>query len=279
MTVYDILRTTARERVSDGAQTPVLTGERTAERTLVLIWPQLGDFDSLEYAWWVMRDWERLRAEHIDVRAVGIGDRASGQKFAEFTQFPADCLWVDPSADLHRQLDLYSGLTIDWPILRPSQAAWVNLMLMCAGIASPGTLREVLRGYTGDRTAPQLIGDEETIEDTPLPTMKGSFFRWAGGSGFQRPFELATLRLRNMTEVLSHWSTYVPDAQYMTQRGGTFLFNQAGELLYEYRDRGILGFAENMSNPLSFLWDETATTAPAATDPTQPSNDLPSSIS
>ena len=56
-----------------------------------------------------------------------------------------------------------------------------------------------------------------------------------------------------MTEVLSHWSTYVPDARYMTQRGGTFLFNQGGEVLYEYRDRGILGFAENMSDPLAFF--------------------------
>ncbi|MEB3338620.1 MAG: hypothetical protein VKJ46_14220 [Leptolyngbyaceae bacterium] len=37
------------------------------------------------------------------------------------------------------------------------------------------------------------------------------------------------------------------------QRGGTFLFDAQGELLYEHRDRGILGFAANMSNPLSFL--------------------------
>jgi hypothetical protein len=41
----------------------------------------------------------------------------------------------------------------------------------------------------------------------------------------------------------------------MTQRGGTFLVDQSGEVLYEYRDRGILGFAENMSYPLSFLFD------------------------
>jgi hypothetical protein len=278
MTVYDILQATTRERVSDGAHTPVLSNDGWAQRTLVLIWPQLGDFDSLEYAWWLMRDWERLQAEKIAVRAVGIGDRASGQKFAEFTQFPADCLWVDPTAALHHDLQLYSGLTIDWPILRPHQAAWVNLMLMCAGIASPGTLREVLRGYTGDRTAPQLIDDNETVDDTPLPPMKGSFFRWAGGSGFQRPFELATLRLRNMTEVLSHWSTYVPDAQYMTQRGGTFLFNQAGDLLYEYRDRGILGFAENMSDPLSFLWSDSSSSTPLPTDETHQSSDRPSSI-
>jgi hypothetical protein len=75
----------------------------------------------------------------------------------------------------------------------------------------------------------------------------------AGGGGFQRPFELATLRLRNMTEVLSNWSTYVPDSVYLTQRGGTFLFDGEGNLLYQYRDRNILGFAENMTNPLSFL--------------------------
>ena len=278
MTVYDILRTTAKERVSDGAHTPLLLGDVPAERTLVLIWPQLGDFDSMEYAWWIRRDWERLQDENIAVHAVGIGDRAAGQKFAEFTGFPADCLWVDPTAALHRDLQLYSGLTTDWPLLRPSQVAWVNLMLMCAGIASPGTLREVLRGYTGDRTAPQLIDDEETVDDTPLPSLKGSFFRWAGGSGFQRPFELATLRLRNMTEVLNHWSTYVPDAQYMTQRGGTFLFNSAGDLLYEYRDRGILGFAENMSNPLSFLWGDSPTESNPIIDQTNQSSERPSSI-
>ncbi len=56
-----------------------------------------------------------------------------------------------------------------------------------------------------------------------------------------------------MTEVLTNWKTYVPNSTYLTQRGATFLFNQQGELLYEHRDRAILGFAANMSSPLSFL--------------------------
>ena len=112
-------------------------------------------------------------------------------------------------------------------------------MLMCAGIGSPGTLAEVFRGYWGDRRAPQLIGEEEVIYARPLPPFKGSFFNLAGGKGFQRPFELATLRLRNMAEVLSHWKTYVPDGVHLTQRGGTFLFNAQGELLYEYRDSNL----------------------------------------
>ena len=262
MNVYEQLHQTQRQRVSDGALAPVWPAAEPASRVLLLVWSQLGDFDSLEYAWWLRRDWARLQAEDIIVRAIGIGDRAAGQQFAQFTGFPAEALFVDPTATLHRELDLYEGLSVNWPGLKPSQTAWVNLMLMCAGIASPGTLREVLRGYTGDRTAPQLIDDDVVIDDTPLPPLKGAFFQRAGGRGWQRPFELATLRLRNMTEVLGKWGTYVPDAQYMTQRGGTFLFDAAGQLLYEHRDRGILGFAENMSYPLSFLFADGDPAAP-----------------
>ena len=124
---------------------------------------------------------------------------------------------------------------------------------MCAGIGSPGTLAEVLRGYTGDRSAPQRIADDETIQAGPLPPIRGSFFASAGGSGFQRPFELATIRLRNMTEVLGHWRTYVPRDDFLTQRGGSFLLDVDDAILYEHRDRGILGFSETMARPLSFL--------------------------
>ena len=262
MNVYEQLRQTHRQRVSDGAIAPVWPATESAARVLLLVWSQLGDFDSLEYAWWLRRDWAKLQAAGIVVRAIGIGDHGAGQQFAQFTGFPADSLFVDPTATLHRELELYAGLSVNWPGLKPSQTAWVNLMLMCAGIASPGTLREVLRGYTGDRTAPQLIDDDTVIDDTPLPPLKGSFFQRAGGRGWQRPFELATLRLRNMTEVLGKWGTYVPDAQNMTQRGGTFLFDAAGQLLYEHRDRGILGFAENMSYPLSFLFADDDPAAP-----------------
>jgi hypothetical protein len=124
---------------------------------------------------------------------------------------------------------------------------------MCAGFGSPGTLAEVLRGYTGDRQAPQRIADDETIQAGPLPPIQGSFFSMAGGKGFQRPFELATLRLRNMAEVMAHWRTYVPSDNFLTQRGGTFLLDADDTLLYSYRDRGILGFSATMARPLRFL--------------------------
>lgn len=253
MSPYTLLQQTQAQRVSDGTTLPLLHGCESAPRLLVLVWPQLGDFDSLEYAAWIGREASKLQLQHVTVRAIGIGDRASGQQFCRFTQFPEEALFVDPTASLHRQLGLYPGLSLKIPGLSLAQLAWLNLLLMCAGIGSPGTLKEVLRGYRGDRNAPQLIADEETVELLSLPALKGSIFQRAGGKGYQRPFELATVRLRNMVEVFSHWQTYVPDPTYLTQRGATFLFDASGTLIYEHRDRGILGFAANMSRPLTFL--------------------------
>jgi len=253
MNLYAILSQTNRQRVSDGTVVPILSGSEFAPRQLVLLLPQLGDFDSLEYAWWLQRESHQIQAAGIVIRAVGIGDRNAGQQFCAYTNFPSDCLFVDPTAELHQILNLYPGLSFNLSGLSVAQNAWLNLLLMCAGIGSSGTLAEVFRGYRGDRQAPQLIADDEIVHAFPLPPPKGSVFQWAGGKGFQRPFELATLRLRNMTEVLSHWKTYVPDAAYLTQRGATFLLSDRGDLLYEHRDRGILGFASDMSNPLSFL--------------------------
>lgn len=251
MNVYSVLQQSQLQLVSSGETSAIF--ENHNNKTLILLWSQLGDFDNLEYAWWLNRESHTLETAGITVKAIGIGDRNSGIKFCEYTGFDPQCLYVDPTAAIHRKLGLYQGLTVKFPGLSAKNSALLNLMLMCAGIASPGTLSEVFRGYKGDRTAPQLIADEQVIKDTPLPAIKGSMFKLAGGGGFQRPFELATLRLRNMTEVLSNWHTYVPDATYLTQRGGTFLFNESGELIYEHRDRNILGFAANMSDPLSFL--------------------------
>jgi hypothetical protein len=216
------------------------------QRRLVLLLSQLGDFDSLEYAQALVPVLPQLESAGIAVLAIGIGDEAGRQRFCAFTGFPLECLEVDAEPQLHRALGLYEGL-------QQIGGPWPNLLLMCAGIGSPGTLAEVLRGYRGDRSAPQRIADEETIQAGPLPPIKGSFFARAGGIGFQRPFELATVRLRNMSEVLGHWRTYVPRDDFLTQRGGTFLLEADDTLLYSHRDRGILGFSATMARPLSFL--------------------------
>jgi hypothetical protein len=173
MEPFSLLKATERQRVSDGKVAPVLSGCENAAYGLVVVWPQLGDFDSLEYAWWLQREAATLKQKHITVRAVGIGDRNSGQKFCDYTGFPADCLFVDPTAELHQQLNLYAGLSWKVPGLKPGQQAWVNLMLMCAGLGSPGTLAEVFRGYRGDRQAPQLIDNESQGRGHPPACISG----------------------------------------------------------------------------------------------------------
>jgi hypothetical protein len=204
----------------------------SGRRRLVVLFPQLGDFDSLEYGQALADALPRLQASGIGLLAIGIGEPAGAERFCRHTGFPRQQLEVEAEPHLHRQLGLYEGLA-------PRFGPWPALLLMCAGVGSPGTLTEVLRGYSGDRSAPQRL-------DAPL-------FDLAGGHGFQRPFELATVRLRNMIEVLGHWRTYVPRDDFLTQRGGTFLLDADDALLYSHRDPGILGFSATMARPLSFL--------------------------
>ena len=221
-------------------QAPALLLQRLArhpemvpgQRRLVVLFSQLGDFDSLEYAQALATALPQLQDAGIALLAIGIGEEAGAERFCHHTGFPRAQLVVEAEPRLHRELGLYEGV-------RSPLGPWPSLLLMCAGIGSPGTLAEVLRGYTGDRSAPQRLQD-------PL-------FGLAGGEGFQRPFELATVRLRNMIEVLGHWRTYVPRDDFLTQRGGTFLLEADDSVLYSHYDAGILGFSATMNRPLSFL--------------------------
>jgi hypothetical protein len=200
-------------------------------RRLVVLLGQLGDFDSLEYAQALAAALPELAAAGIAVLLIGIGNGAGADRFCAYTGLPRQLLQVDEEPLLHRRLGLYAGL-------QTPGGPWPALLLMCAGIGSPGTLAEVLRGYSGDRQAPPRL-------EMPLFDLVGR--------GYQRPFELATLRLRNMVEVLGRWRTYVPSDAHLTQRGGTFLLEGDDTLLYSHRDAGILGFSATMARPLSFL--------------------------
>ncbi len=206
--------------------------ERGVKR-LILLLTQLGDFDSMEYAQVLVPELSRLDQAGIQPFGIAIGNEEGADRFCWFTGFPRAQLRVVPNADLHRSVDLSPGLQV-------VGGPWPSLLLMCAGIGSPGTLAEVLRGYTGDRSAPARFDNS-------------FLFRLAGGSGFQRPFELATVRLRNMKEVLTNWRLYVPSNAYITQRGGTFLLDEHDSVLYVHRDQGILGFSQTMNQPLAFL--------------------------
>ena len=215
-------------------------------KRLVIVMGQLGDFDSMEYAQALVPRLPEIEAAGITAQAIAIGHEEGAERFCRFTGFPRSMMLLEAGAELHHALGLYSGFQV-------LGGPWPGFLLMCAGVGSPGTLQEVFRGYRGDRRAAAIFDDDETIRAWPLPAFPGSMFARAGGRGFQRPFELATLRLRNMGEVLSNWRTYVPVDDHIAQRGATYLLDTEGEVLYQYKETHLLGFAVDMAHPLAFL--------------------------
>lgn len=89
----------------------------------------------------------------------------------------------------------------------------------------------------GDRAAPPVFNCGSNVD---LP-WKDAFI--LVGSGYQRPFELATLRLMNMSTILSNWSVLAPaDQDLLVQRGGVLVFKDAA-LTWRHNDEGILRYA------------------------------------
>ncbi len=213
---------------------------------LILVLGLLGDFDSLEYIQDIVSILPRISTSGIQLQVIGIGTEASKRRFSVFTGLPENFIAVVPDNSLHRSLGLYV-----YPENHFSNL--LNLILMCLGIGSPGTLKEVLRGYTGDRKAMQCIANDELVRLGKLPPFSGSIFKAAGGEGFQRPFEKATLRLINMIEVVNNWKTYMFRSDCLTQRGGTFLVDQHHNLIYSHYTNGILCYSETMYRPLAYL--------------------------
>mmetsp|Transcript_5945 Transcript_5945/g.17151 ORF Transcript_5945/g.17151 Transcript_5945/m.17151 type:complete len:643 (-) Transcript_5945:154-2082(-) len=263
-------------------------------KSLVVLLPQLGEFDSSEFCEHLIAASDALTDADIRLRVVGIGDPSASREFCSFTGLDPDALRIDPDGSLHRALGLYSGPGFDIPDfvsddalkfalnalpggappddddgtsasqLRPVGKAWLNYLAMCAGIGAPGTLREILRGYFGDYDAPERFAEDDVVNAGFIAVGPGvgpvkmgplEYTQWfADESGYQRPVELATVRLKNMVEVLTKWDRYVSNPSTISQRGGTYLFDdETGETLYEYRHRGVLTYSETMPRPLSFL--------------------------
>ncbi|KAL7470148.1 hypothetical protein ACHAXS_010382 [Conticribra weissflogii] len=266
------------------------------KKTLVVFLPQLGEFDSFEYCEQLLAAQTSLQSHDIDLQLVGIGDVSSAERFCSFSGIDVRSLCLDPAARLYRELELYPGPELSLPDddlvsdgllkfflkqlpggipedtrrLRPVATAWWNYLAMCAGIGAPGTLREILRGYLGDRSAPERFREDDVVvvggksDDRAFlvigpgvgPVKLGPFryTQWfADERGYTRPVELATVRLKNMVEVLTNWDVYVADPSMIAQRGGTFLFDEHGNELYSYRSKGVLTYSETMPRPLMFL--------------------------
>ena len=217
-------------------------------KCLIVLLGSFADFDSFEYAQQLSAQSNRLANYSVDLILIGIGSEKSKEFFCEFNNIDIKKVFAVSNADLHKKLNMNAGFDSKMPAI-------INLLIMCMGIKSRGTIKEVLRGYFGDKNAKSLFAFDEDINLGPLSLLKGNMFDIFSKEQNLRPFELATRRLMNMIEILSNWKTYVPDATFLTQRGGTILLNEKDEVLYEFISESLLGYASKMSAPLSFLDD------------------------
>ena len=129
------------------------------------------------------------------------------------------------------------------------------MLLMLSGFNSFKTIKEVFRGYTGDRKGKQIYSEFDKINIFKSLNFSGNSFKKFFGDGYLRPFELATFRLNNMNEIIQNWGDYILHAKYLPQRGASFLLNNKNKIIYDFYSAEVLGYSSNMRNPLGFLFD------------------------
>ena len=116
---------------------------------LIVLFGLLGDFDSFEYAINLKNFIDNDQDKNFDIFAIAIGNQNGKEKFCNFTGFREENLIVAPDNQIHNNLKVSKGLDI-------GLGGWINMLLMLSGINSFKTIKEVIRGYTGDRKAKQI---------------------------------------------------------------------------------------------------------------------------
>ena len=213
---------------------------------LIVLFGLLGDFDSFEYAINLKNFIDNNEAENLDIFALGIGNQNGKEKFCNFTGFSKNNLIVVSDNQIHNNLKVSRGLDI-------GLGGWINMLLMLSGINSLKTIKEVFRGYTGDRKAKQIYSEVDKIDVLKFIKFSGNNFKKVFGDGYLRPFELATFRLNNMYEIIQNWEDYILHEKYLPQRGASFLLNDKNQVIYKFFSSDVLGYSSNMRDPLGFL--------------------------
>ena len=215
---------------------------------LIILFGLLGDFDSFEYAINLKNFIDNDQNKNLDIFAIGIGNNNGKQKFCKFTGFPEENLIAVSDNQIHDNLKVSRGLDI-------GLGGWINMFLMLSGINSFKTIKEVIRGYTGDRKAKQIYSEQDKIDVLKFLNFSGNSFSQVFGDGYLRPFELATFRLNNMNEIIQNWGDYIINVNYLPQRGATFLLNDKNQVIYKFFSSDVLGYSSDMRDPLGFLSD------------------------
>ncbi len=218
------------------------------EFKLIVLFGLLGDFDSFEYAINLKNFIDNYQDKNLDIFAIAIGNQNGKEKFCNFTGFREENLIVVSDNQIHNNLNISRGLDI-------GLGGWINMLLMLSGINSFKTIKEVLRGYTGDRKAQQIYSEFDEISILKFLNFSGNSFKQVFGDGYLRPFELATFRLNNMNEIIQNWGDYILHEKFLPQRGASFLLNDKDQVLYKFFSSDVLGYSSNMREPLAFLSD------------------------
>ena len=213
---------------------------------LIVLFGLLGDFDSFEYAINLKNFIDNHQDKNLDIFVIAIGNQIGKEKFCNFTGFPAENLIVVSDNKIHNDLEVSRGLDIGF-------GGWINMLLMLSGVNSFKTIKEVIRGYTGDGKAKQIYSEYEKIDVLKFLKFSGNSFRKVFGDGYLRPFELATFRLNNMNEIIQNWRDYILNEKYLPQRGASFLLTDKNQVIFKFYSNDVLGYSPNMRNPLGFL--------------------------
>jgi len=215
---------------------------------LIVLFGLLGDFDSFEYAINLKSFIDKNQDKNLDIFAIAIGNQNGKEKFCKFTGFHKENLIVVSDNQIHNNLKVSRGLDI-------GLGGWINILLMLSGKNSFKTIKEVIRGYTGDRKAKQIYSEFDKIDVLKFLNFSGKSFSQVFGEGYLRPFELATFRLNNMNEIIQNWSDYIINEEYLPQRSASFLLNDQNQVIYKFFSSDVLGYSSNMRDPLKFLSD------------------------
>eukprot|EP00873_Tetraselmis_striata_P011740 jgi/Tetstr1/432004/TSEL_021480.t1 len=211
--------------------------ESDAQRILVPFLTQFGTSDSWELAQKLAWSWS----------PSGIGSLAAARKFCTSTGFPNG----KPVRGHHRKAAMALGFP---PGLGRKGGELESLEGKVNGYV------KLLLIYLGDKSAQPVFKTGSAVD----LSWKRAFD--VVGKGYQRPFELATLRGRNMVNILSNWGSLTPkDSNLLVQRGGVLLLQRSdGELscAWRYDDPGILGYAD-----IDLVMAKALAEDPAAFDP------------
>ncbi len=121
-----------------------------------------GDLTSWELGQKIRDKMGAITASGATISVIGLGSAENAQAFARLLDFPSDVLFATSDLNLYKDgLGFAPGFLPEASNVSP----YVKLLGMLAGIGSPGTIAEVLRGYVGDRDAPQIFGEGESLFD------------------------------------------------------------------------------------------------------------------